>query len=99
MKDTIFKAAVVIIASLVLAGCAGGGSSRVSYGVGMGYGGYHGHGAWRGHPVYVGGGNIGGPDIPDFPDGPSASQMPEYGMPDAGMMDMGGGDFGGFDDF
>jgi hypothetical protein len=96
MKDTIFKAGVVIIASLVLAGCAGGGSSRVSYGVGMGYGGYggyHGRGAWRGHPGYpVYGGGGGG--VPDFPDGPSASQMPEFGMPDAGMMDM-----GGFDDF
>jgi hypothetical protein len=96
MKNTIFKAGVVIIASLVLTSCAGGGSSRVSYGVGMGYGGYYGHGPWRGHsgyPVYVGGGG-GGPGIPDFPDGPSASQMPEFGMPDAGMMDM-----GGFDDF
>ena len=94
MKDTTFKVMVAVVASLILAGCAGGGSSRVSYGVGMGYGGYYGHSPWRGHPVYVGGGG----GIPDFPDGPSASQMPEYGMPDAGMMDMGGFD-GGFDDF
>jgi hypothetical protein len=98
MKDTIFKAGVVIIASLVLTGCAGGGSSRVSYGVGMGYGGYYGHSPWRGHsgyPVYVGGGGGGGG--PHIPAGPSAVQLPEYGMPDAGMGDM--GDFGGFDDF
>ncbi len=100
MKDTTFKAGVVIIASLILAGCAGG-STRVSYGVGMGYGGYYGHSPWRGHPVYVGGGG-GGIGGPDFPDRPSAVQLPEYGMPDAGMNDMGGGDFGdfgGFDDF
>lgn len=97
MKDTAFKAMVVVFASLILAGCAGGGSSRVSYGVGMGYGGYYGHGAWRGHPsypVYIGGG--GGPDIPYIPEGPSAVQMPEYGMPGAGMGMM---DMGGFDDF
>ena len=35
----------------------------------------------------------GGGGYPDIPDGPSASQMPDFGMPDAGMMD----DMGGFD--
>ena len=92
MSRTKYKAVIAVIASLIVAGCAGGGSSRISYGVGMGYGGYYGQGPWRGHPgypVYVGGG---GPDIPHIPDGPSASQMPEYGMPDMGGM-------GGMDDF
>jgi hypothetical protein len=95
MTGTTFKVVAVVIASLFVAGCTGGGGSRVSYGVGMGYGGYYGGGPWRGHPgypVYVGGG--GGPGIPDIPQGPSASQLPDFGMPDAGMMDM-----GGFDDF
>lgn len=95
MKGTTFIAVAVIIASTIVAGCAGGGSPRVSYSVGMGYGGYYGRGPWRGHPgypIYVGGG--GGPDIPHIPEGPSASQLPDFGMPDAGMMDM-----GGFDDF
>ena len=42
--------------------------------------------------LYVGGGG----GYPDIPDGPSASQMPDFGMPDAGMMDdMGGFDFPG----
>jgi hypothetical protein len=94
MNGTTFKVVAVVIASLLVTGCAGGGGSRVSYGVGMGYGGYYGAGPWRGHPgypVYVGGG---GPGIPDIPQGPSASQLPDFGMPDAGMMDM-----GGFDDF
>jgi hypothetical protein len=94
MKGTTFKVVAVVIASLFVISCAGGGSSRVSYGVGMGYGGYYGGGPWRGHPgypVYVGGGGGG---IPDIPDGPSASQLPDFGMPDVGMMDM-----GGFDDF
>lgn len=92
MKRTTLNVGIVVIASLLVTACAGGGSPRVSYGVGMGYGGYYGHSPWRSHPVYIGGG--GRPDIPDFPDGPSASQMPDFGMPDAGMMDM-----GGFDDF
>ena len=94
MKGAAYKALIVIIASLILVACAGGGSPRVSYGVGVGYGGYYGPGAWRGHsgyPVYIGGG--GGPDIPHIPEGPSASQMPDFGMPDAGMMDAGGFDF------
>lgn len=95
MKGTALKVVAVVIASLLVTACAGGGSPRVSYGVGMGYGGYYGHGPWRGHsgyPVYVGGG--GRPDIPHIPEGPTAEQMPDFGMPDAGMMDM-----GGFDDF
>ena len=94
MKGATYKAVVVLIAFLIVAGCAGGGSPRVSYGVGVGYGGYYGPGSWRGHPgypVHIGGG--GGPDIPHIPDGPSAVQMPDFGMPDAGMMDMGGFDF------
>ena len=94
MKIATPKLLTVVIASLIAAGCAGG-STRVTYGVGVGYGGYYGAGPWRGYggyPVYVGGG--GGPDIPHIPDGPSASQMPEFGIPDAGMMDM---DMGGFD--
>jgi hypothetical protein len=96
MKSTTFKVAVVVVAALIIAGCSGSGRTRVTYGVGMGYGGYYGGGPWRGYhgypPVYVGDGG-GYPDIPDIPDGPSASQMPEFGMPDAGMMD----DMGGFD--
>ena len=96
MKSTTFKVAVVIVVALVIASCSGSGRSRVSYGVGMGYGGYYGGGPWRGYhgypPVYVGGGG-GYPDVPDFHDGPGASQMPDFGMPDAGMMD----DMGGFD--
>lgn len=94
MKTTTQKVLAVVIASVIIAGCAGG-SSRMTYGVGVGYGGYYGAGPWRGYgryPVYVGGGG-GGPGIPHIPDGPSASQMPEFGMPDAGMMDMGGFDF------
>jgi hypothetical protein len=94
MKIATCKLLALIFVVLLIAGCAGG-SSRMTYGVGVGYGGYYGAGPWRGHggyPVYVGGG--GGPDMPHIPDGPSASQMPEFGMPDAGMMDM---DMGGFD--
>jgi hypothetical protein len=92
MRGAAITVIFVIIASLVLASCSGSGRTRVSYGVGMGYGGYYGHGPWRGHPsypIYVGGGGI-----PDIPQGPSASQLPDFGMPDVGMMDM-----GGFDDF
>jgi hypothetical protein len=87
-----------LIAVLIVSSCSGGGSSRVSYGMGVGYGGYYGGGPWRGHsgyPIYVGGG--GRPDIPHIPSGPSAVQLPEFGMPDAGMMDMGMMDMGGFD--
>ena len=93
MKGAIVEALVMVIVALIVTACAGGGSPRVSYSVGVGYGGYYGSGAWRGHPgypVYIGGGR---PDIPHIPDGPSASQMPDFGMPDAGMMDMGGFDF------
>lgn len=94
MNNTTCKALVVIFASLILTACAGG-STRVSYGVGVGYGGYYGAGPWRGYsryPGYVGGGR---PDIPYIPEGPSAVQMPhmDMGMPDVGMMDMGGFDF------
>jgi hypothetical protein len=73
MKSIIFAVAIVVDAALILAGCSGGGRTRVSYGVGVEYGGY--------------------PIIPDIPDGPSASQMLDFGTPDAGMMDMGGFDF------
>ena len=93
MKSTTFKVVVVVVAALIIASCSGSGRSRVSYGVGVGYGGYYGGGPWRGYhgypPVYVDGGG----GYPDIPDGPSASQMPDFGMPDAGMMD----DMGGFD--
>ena len=95
MKNTTLKSLAVFIVFLVITGCAGG-SSRITYGVGVGYGGYYGGGPWRGYggyPVYVGGGGGG---VPDIPDGPSASQMPEFGMPDAGMMDT-DMDMGGFD--
>lgn len=96
MTGSTLKIVILLSACLAVAACAGG-STRVSYGVGVGYGGYYGGGPWRGYydrPVYVGGGvrpDI--PDIPDIPHGPSASQMPDFGMPDAGMMDMGGFDF------
>lgn len=92
MTIATLRSLAVIIVLLSMAGCAGG-SSRMTYGVGMGYGGYYGAGPWRGYggyPVHIGGGG----GVPDIPDGPSASQMPEFGMPDAGMMDM---DMGGFD--
>lgn len=97
MKNSVNKALLVITATLLVSACAGGSSPRVSYGVGVGYGGYYGSGPWRGYghrPVYVGGGR---PDIPHIPEGPSASQMPSFGMPDAGMMDAGPMDMGGFD--
>lgn len=97
MNNSNYKVLIVMVAALILAACAGG-STRVSYGMGTGYGGYYGGGPWRGYsryPVYVGGG--GGGHIPHIPDGPSASQMPDMdmgmGMPDVGMMDMGGFDF------
>ena len=80
-----------LIAALALTSCSGSGGSRVHYGVGVGYGGYYGAGPWRGypgHPVYIGGGGI-----PDIPSGPSAQQLPDFGMPDVGMADMGGFDF------
>jgi hypothetical protein len=87
---------LLILGVAIVAGCAGG-STRVSYGVGVGYGGYYGGGPWRGHPgypVYIGGGR---PDIPEFPDLPGASQLPEFGMPGGGMLDAGPMDMGGFD--
>jgi hypothetical protein len=93
MKSIRIGVAIAVVAALIIAGCSGGSRTRVSYGVGVGYPGYYGGGPWRGYdryPVYVGGGGGGYPDIPD---GPSASQMPDFGMPDAGMMD----DMGGFD--
>ena len=75
-----------------LAGCAGGGSPRVSYSVGMGYGGYYGrapYGYYR-PPVIIGGP---GPDI----DEPIATPLPEpdfdFGMPEAGFDDFGDFDF------
>jgi hypothetical protein len=93
VNSSALKLAIVLLLSLLVASCAGG-NTRVSYGVGVGYGGYYGAGPWRGYynrPVYVGGGIR--PDIPDIPMGPSASQLPDFGMPDVGMMDMGGFDF------
>lgn len=93
MSNATSKALIVALVCLIVSSCAGG-STRVSYGVGVGYGGYYGPGPWRGYrgyPVYVGGG--GRPDIPDFPDGPVAAPMPSFGMPDMDMMDAGGFDF------
>jgi hypothetical protein len=86
---------VLIMTSGLLAACAGGGSPRISYSVGVGYGGYYGPGPWGaypGRPIYIGGGR---PDIPDIPDRPIAAPLPDFGMPDAGIgtMDMGGFDF------
>jgi hypothetical protein len=97
MNRKYYKLLAALITLLIIASCSGSGGTRVSYGVGVGYGGYYGGGPWRGHsgyPVYIGGG--GRPDIPHIPDGPSAVQLPEFGMPDAGGMDM-GMDMGGFD--
>jgi hypothetical protein len=97
MKNKYYKTVAGLFIVLMIASCSSSGTSRVSYGVGVGYGGYYGGGPWRGHPgypVYIGGG--GGPGIPNFPDGPSAEQLPDFGMPDAGTMDM-GMDMGGFD--
>ena len=45
MKGTTLKVVVVVVASLLVTACAGG-STRVSYGVGMGYVGYYGHSPW-----------------------------------------------------
>jgi hypothetical protein len=94
MKIKYFGMLAVLLVALIAAGCSSSGRSRVTYGVGAGYGGYYGGGPWRGYggyPVHIGGGGGGpGPDIPDYPE---AVQMPEFGMPDAGMMDMGGFDF------
>lgn len=83
----LIAAAVCLVLLGALAGCAGGGSPRVSYSVGVGYGSYYGPSAWSrypGRPVYVVGG--GRPDIPDIPDGPVAAPMPDFGMPDMGGM-------------
>jgi hypothetical protein len=89
---------IVILVTLVLGsagllqGCSGGGSPRVSYSVGMGYGGYYGRSPYGYHrpPVVVVGPGP-GPDI----DRPIAAPLPEpdvgFGMPDAGFND--------FDDF
>jgi hypothetical protein len=86
MTSTTLKVAVVVVVALIAAGCSGSGRTRVSYGVG--YGGYYGGGPWRGYhgypPVYVGGGG----GYPDIPDGPSAAQMPDFGMPDMGGFDF-----------
>lgn len=97
MKNPASKTLGLIIACLLFSACSSGGSTRVSYGVGVGYGGYYGAGPWRGYsgyPVYVGGGR---PDIPDIPQRPSAAQLPDFGMPGGGMMDAGPMDFGDFD--
>ena len=96
MNKRTYKYLASLIIAIFVASCSGNGGTRVSYGVGVGYGGAYGGGPWRGYsryPVYVGGG--GRPDIPDFPSGPSAEQLPDFGMPDVGMgtMDMGGFDF------
>ena len=79
---------VIAVLTLLLftAGCAGGGSSRVRYNVGLGYGSYYGGGPWGGYPVYIDSG-------PDYPDDSWAEQLPAYGMPDVGSMDMGGFDY------
>ena len=84
---------LIIAVVALLMGCAGGGRPRVSYSVGMGYGGYYGrspYGYYR--PPVV----IGGPG-PDF-DRPVATPLPSHDM-DFGMPDAGFDDFGGFDDF
>ncbi|MFW2405890.1 MAG: hypothetical protein ACN4GT_14050 [Gammaproteobacteria bacterium] len=82
----------VVSATSLLGACAGGGSPRVSYSLGMGYGGYYGrapYGYYR-PPVIIGGP---GPDI----DRPVAMPLPEpdmdFGMPDAGFDDFGDFDF------
>jgi hypothetical protein len=82
----------VVMATSILGACEGGGSTRVSYSLGMGYGGYYGrapYGYYR-PPVIIGGP---GPDI----DQPVAVPLPEpdmdFGMPEAGFDDFGDFDF------
>lgn len=93
LVTAIFAAAMLTGMIGVLHGCSGGGSPRVSYSVGVGYGGYYGrspYGYYRRPPVIVGGPG------PEF-DRPVAVPLPEpdidFGMPDAGFNDFGGFDF------
>lgn len=92
-KTILSLATLVSVCVMILGACSGGGSPRVIYGVGMGYGGYYGgspYGYYR-PPVIIGG----GPDI-DY-DRPEAMPLPEpdmdFGMPDAGFDDFGDFDF------
>jgi hypothetical protein len=76
--------------------CSSGGSPRVSYSVGVGYGGYYGYGPYHrypGRPIFIGGG--GRPELPEFPEPPVATPLPSFGMPEPsiGAMDLGAFDF------
>lgn len=93
LVTTISAMALVIGAIGVLQGCSGGGSPRVSYSVGVGYGGYYGrspYGYYRRPPIIVGGP---GPDIDRPVAMPLAAPDVDFGMPDAGFNDFGGFDF------
>jgi len=84
--------ALLLVVTLVLAGCSGA-TYRVSSGVGYGST-YYGHGRWDpwyDRPIYVVPG-----DYPELPSEPIAVQLPE---PPPDIPDIGGGDidFGGMD--
>ena len=90
MRKTVMAIFAITLATGLLQACSGGGSPRVSYSVGMGYGGYYGRAPYGYHrpPVIV---VDPGPDI----DRPIAAPLPapeaDFGMPGAGFND--------FDDF
>ena len=88
MNPRLFTALLALV--VFTASCAGGGSSRMHYRHGMGYGSYYGGGPWYGHPVYI-------DDATNYPEHSMAETLPAYGMPDGGGFDMGGFDMGGFD--
>lgn len=86
---------LLMVFPLLVSSCgSSSGTTRVTYGMGVGYGGYYGRSPYYGYhdrPIYIGGGGI-----PDIPQGPVAAPLPSFGMPDMGgmdTMDMGGFDF------
>ena len=93
MKKLVAAGLMMALMTCLLQACSGsgGGSPRVSYSVGVGYGGYYGrspYGYRRPPVVVVGPGPGPGPDF----DRPVAAPLPEpdigFGMPEAGFNDF-----------
>lgn len=95
MKKVALMIAVlmIVVGTVLVSACSGGGGYRGYASHGIGYGRYYGPRPWGYYPGYI---VDPGPGIDDTP---VATPLPEMGMPDiGGGMDMGMGmDIGGFD--